>query len=419
MAEKHAYSQAASTGKYERTSGLLGKYDNVRRFWEDQTTGIFLRPALNDLVERKSAAMERLRVLDMGCGSGDGYDLLMDITSRDPGLFDYITQAITPDSLQHYLGLDINEDLLAQAQETHGHNPKLSFVRGDLGDGLPPEVKAEEPFDVYFSSYGTMSHFTQEQSVKLFADICHHAREGALLVADWLGRYSVEWQDLWHHPAGEEYFMDYRISYIYPEEERDQVDVASFPLRLMTKDEVLAMARMAQEAAGCAIEPLGFLDRSLLVGRHLETGDYNPNAPRLRTPINSLFEGYTRTDLSSLHADYVPRAGFEHLNGFFEMLFMCSNALVDFTVDLLSEWDPGAASLKRAPRIPAGAPQPLKEAMEAMRRVVEGIGWVRWGDVRANAIEPHLGYSLRKLEMELQPGSGVGHSLVALFRIGE
>jgi hypothetical protein len=32
-------------------------------------------------------------------------------------------------------------------------------------------------------------------------------------------------------------------------------------------------------------------------------------------------------------------------------------------------------------------------------------------------IEPHLGYSLRKLEMEMQPGTGVGHGLVGIFEI--
>jgi hypothetical protein len=61
MAEKHAYTQAASTGQYERVSGLNGKYDNVRRFWEDQVTGIFLRPALNDVVEKRGSGCS-------GCG---------------------------------------------------------------------------------------------------------------------------------------------------------------------------------------------------------------------------------------------------------------------------------------------------------------------------------------------------------------
>ena len=417
MAEKAAYSQAASTGKYERTSGLWGKYDNVRRFWEDQVTGMLLRPALNELVDSKRRNLARLRVADLGCGSGDGYDLLMCINSRDPGIYDYITQAISPDMMQAYVGLDINEDLLAQANEVHGANPKNRFVTGDLSQGLPPVLAEAEPFDLYFSSYGTMSHLRDEQCVELFADIARHAGDNALLVGDWLGRYSVEWQDLWHHPADQEYFMDYRISYIYTDEERDQVEVASFPLRLMTRDEVMAIVAEASRRAGVEIEPLGFLDRSILVGRHTITGDYNANCPKLRVPINSLFEGYLRTDLESLLVDYVPRPGFDHLNNFFEMFFMSTNALVTYTLELLQGYDSEAGRLGAAPEIQAFLPEPLKEAMETIRRVVEGVGWVQWGDARANVIEPVLGYALRKLELDLQPGSGVGHSLAGLFRI--
>jgi len=32
MSEKKAYTQAHGTGKYDKTTGLIGKYDNVRRF---------------------------------------------------------------------------------------------------------------------------------------------------------------------------------------------------------------------------------------------------------------------------------------------------------------------------------------------------------------------------------------------------
>jgi 2-polyprenyl-3-methyl-5-hydroxy-6-metoxy-1,4-benzoquinol methylase len=117
MAEEKAYTQAATTGKYDRASGLLGKYDNVRRFWEDQLTGLFLRPALNDLVQRKSESLQRLRILDMGCGSGDGYDLIMDVNTKDPGIYEYITAAITPERLQSYVGVDVNQELLHQAAE--------------------------------------------------------------------------------------------------------------------------------------------------------------------------------------------------------------------------------------------------------------------------------------------------------------
>jgi SAM-dependent methyltransferase len=417
MAETKAYSQAAGTGKYDKATGLLGKYDNVRRFWEDQITGIFLRPALKDLVEKKRKHLERIRILDLGCGSGDGYDLLMGVTAKDPGIYEYVTQVFTPDLLKEYVGLDLNEDLLDQARSYYVQLPKVRFVQGDMSQGLPEHVKEMQPFDIYFTSYGTYSHFHDEQNAKLITDICAHARDGALVVGDWLGRYSYEWQDLWHHPTDREYFMDYRISYIYPEEERHHAEVAVFPLRLITKDEVMGILEQAAQASGSEIKILDFFDRSILIGRHMDTGDYNRNVPKIRAAVNSLFEGYVRTDLETLLVDHVPRPGFDHVNHFFEMFFMSCNALVQYTISLLSEYDATLEKFRKTPEVLPFYPEPLKEAMHTVRRVIEGVGWLSMGDVRANVIEPHLAFSLRKLEMELQPGTGMGHGLVGVFQI--
>jgi SAM-dependent methyltransferase len=418
MAEKKAYTQAFTTGKYDKISGLLGKYDNVRRFWEDQVTGTYLRPFLNKLVENKRNRLERLRILDLGCGSGDGYDLIMGVTRKDPGIYEYVTATITDDMLKDYVGLDINVELLRQAEEYYSSNPKMRFVEGDLSRGLPSVIFKDEPaFDFYFNSFGTLSHFHDEQCVQIISDICRHAPEYALLMGDWLGRYSYEWQDLWHYQADQEYFMDYRISYLYPEQEKDREDITSFPLRLITKDEVMKIIEQASHQAGVEIRPLNFCDRSIFVGRHLDTGDYNKNCPKLRLPVNSLFESYQRTDLESLLVDYVPRQGFDHLNNFFELFFMSCNALVKYTISLLSEYKPEAGNLGSTTEVLPFYPDPLKEAMHNIQRVIEGVGWLKWGDVRANVIEPHLGYSLRRLEMDLQPGTGMGHGLVGIFEI--
>jgi len=164
MAEKKAYSQAFETGKYDKVSGLAGKYDNVRRFWEDQVTGIFIRPYLNNVIERKRQRLERIRILDLGCGSGDGIDLIMGVTTKDPGIYEYVTSAITDDMLKEYVGLDINRDLLQQAEEYYGGNAKMRFIEGDLSEGLPPDIMEDQsPFDFYFNSFGTLSHFNTEQ----------------------------------------------------------------------------------------------------------------------------------------------------------------------------------------------------------------------------------------------------------------
>ena len=418
MSEKKAYTQAFHTGKYDKASGLVGKYDNVRRFWEDQVTAIFLRPALNKLVERKRQRLERVRVLDLGCGSGDGYDLIMGVTTKDPGIYEYITQTLTDDMLKEYVGLDTNPDLIQQAEDYYGSDPKMRFIQEDLSNGLPPAIaKDEDPFDFYFTSFGTLSHFNNEQCVKIIADICRHAPEYAIFMGDWLGRYSYEWQDLWHHPVEEEYFMDYRISYIYPEEERAIADVASFPLKLVCREEVENIIERASQESGVEIKPLLFFDRSLFIGRHLDTGDYNKHCPKLRAPVNALFESYVRTDLESLLVDFVPRQGFDHLNNFFEMFFMSSNTLVKHTISMLAGYDYETGELKAIPEILPFYPKPLKEAIDTVRRVMEGVGWVKWGDVRANVIETVLGYALRKLETDLQPGTGMGHGLVGIFEI--
>jgi SAM-dependent methyltransferase len=412
MMEIKAYSQAAGTGKYNKDMGLSGKYDNVRRFWEDQLSGIFLRPVLNELVDYKRQRLERLRILDLGCGCGDGFDLITGVTSKDPGLYEYIYQALTEDMLQEYLGLDINDNLLEQARGYYGHNPKMRFEKHDLSTGLPGN---EPPFDVYHTSYGTMSHFDDEQAIKIISDICRHAPSKAIFIGDWLGRYSYEWQDLWHMSPNEEYFMDYRISYIFPAHERDQVDIPVFPLRLMIKDEIMAIIDRVRHDTGIDIKPLQFFDRSILVGRHLETGDYNKHCQDLRLPINSLFESYVRTDLERLMVNYIPRAGFAYLNNFFESFFMCCNSLVEHTIAMLAGLDAGETKT----RIEPSYPEPLKEAIRSMRGVVEAASMLQYGDPRANIIEPQLGYSLRKLEIDLQPGTGMGHSLVGIFAISK
>lgn len=417
MSEKRAYCQAANTGKYEKPSGILGKYDNVRRFWEDQITADLLAPSLNSLVSRKRSRNELVRILDLGCGSGDGFELLTSMSHEKHVIGAVDTSTLPPEIIDRYIGLDLNEDLIRQAEACHGANPKASFIQGDLSYGLPDQATSLEPFDVYFAGYGTLSHFHDEQSAKIIADIGKHARAGAIFIGDWLGRYSYEWQDLWHHPVDREYFMDYRISYIYPEDEREHVDVLSFPLRLMTRDEIMAVVERAARASGVEIKPLCFFDRSVLIGRHMETGDYNKNCPRIRTAVNSLFEHHRRTELDDLIVDYVPREGFSELNAFFTSFFKSCNELVEYTKQLLDAYDPRNGIVTSLPAVHASSRKPVKDAMTAMEQVVDRLGAISWCEPRANMIEPMLGYCLRKLEMDLQPGSGMGHGLIGVFEI--
>lgn len=401
------YYEAVRTGQYEKPTGLKGKYDNVRRYWEDEVTQLFLRPYLESLVAEKRNKNGLVRILDLGCGSADGYDLLTNLPASGTSLSDREFRLITPDMLGIYKGFDINPMLIEQGGSLLGGNEKVDLCVADFSQGLPPEV-GETPYDLYFTSYGTLSHNDDEQSIKLLSDIAKHSGEHSLVVGDWLGRYSYEWQSLWTEDLGKVKFMDYVISYLYSAEERVGKELEHFPLRLMSRQEIENVITTASANAGIEIKSRKIFDRSVLVGRHMDTGEYNKHCQSLRKTVNCLFEIGMRTDLEALLLDYHPEPGFNSLNDFFGNMAASWNALVQFTIDLLHS--------PRASSIPAH-PEALQKAMQVVKRAVESAAELEMGDPKANIIEPQLGYALRGLEMGSQRGMGVGHGLVAIMEI--
>ena len=415
-----AYSEAVKSGLYAKKSGLVGKYDNVRRYWEDETTRQFIRPHLARLIQRSQRMMRRLRILDLGCGSADGYELLAGVRQRDPGLQDTEVDLLSPAVLGYYKGVDLNEDLLNQAREIYGGDPKIVFQQGDFSHGAPM-AKDEKPYDLYFTSYGTFSHHNEDETaVSLLADIASRVEDYCIIVCDWLGRYSYEWQELWVNDPAEIRNMDYVVSYIYSAEEREEKrdELQHLNLRLMSRAEAQAIVEEASKRAGVQIKPLVYFDRSILTGRHVDTGEYNSHAQPLREAVNSLHEANLRTDLASLIFNYVPKEGFAFFNNYFEHLQMCWNTLVHYTMELLELYDESGGCFRSAPPMPPSIyPEVLQHAMTDMRRVVEGVGWLRSGLPRENIIEPQIGYSLRNLVTALQRGQGAGHGLVGIFEV--
>jgi len=413
MGVKRPYTDALSTGHYAKKSGLSGKYDNVRRFWEDDATRLFIRPYLKELIDRKSRTLERFRILDLGCGAGDGFDLLMGIMLKDVGIYEYAINLINPEMLGLYMGIDINGDLLTQAREIYGANEKVVFQEADFTTGIPVD---DRPFDIYFTSYGTLSHNHDHQTTRLLGEIARHCENSALIICDWLGRYSYEWQELWEGEPLWETFMDYRISYIYPPDERTSAEIQSFPLRIISRQEILGIIREASAQSGISIEVKRIFDRSIMVGRHMDTREYNRHAPPIREVVNSLLEPNVRTSLEPLIIDYIPKKGFDSMNAFLDGFTMCWNKLVEHTIRFLSLFQKDSEKRDGIEELYTFYPDPLKVTVKTMEKVIKATGDLP-GDSRANIIEPQLAYALRKLEMDMQPGLGTGHGLVAILEV--
>ena len=107
-------------------------------------------------------AYSNARKLDLGCGSGDGFEFITGITHSKSLIPEHNTKVIEPDMLGFYQGIDINERLLKRAQATYSKNQNMSFIHSDFNDF---DVGAEEPFHLYLANYGALSHNRDEQTV--------------------------------------------------------------------------------------------------------------------------------------------------------------------------------------------------------------------------------------------------------------
>jgi len=75
-----------------------------------------------------------------------------------------------------------------------GHDA-IDFRQADLGAGFA--LVDEPPFDLYFSSYSSLSHIAHDRLRYLTEDIFRHAGDTAYLVFDLFGRLSLEWPGYW------------------------------------------------------------------------------------------------------------------------------------------------------------------------------------------------------------------------------
>ena len=203
------YSETVARGHYATNhGGLFGKHDNVRTYWEDEVTRSMLRPFVKERIVACAAANRRVRVVDLGCGSGQGYELLTRIRHSELSLDEQERNVLNPNQLDLYLGLDLSESMVEQGRRNYCHVPHVRFTQADLREGLGVAGR-ERPFDIYFSSYGSLSHLSAAELKTCLRALVQHAAPGALIVLDLIGRYSVEWPSYWRAEAEAEKVRPY------------------------------------------------------------------------------------------------------------------------------------------------------------------------------------------------------------------
>lgn len=411
---ERTYADTVARGFYGKNlGGLFGKYDNVRAHWEDALTRNVLRPHVREQVDRCVRESRGLRILDLGCGAGQGYEQLVRIDKRDLDLADEHRYVLEPHQIGLYHGLDLSEAMVEKGRDNYRGLANVRFDVADLRAGLGP-ARATGPFDIYFSSYGALSHLDALSLHDLLKEIALAAKPGAIVVLDLLGRFSPEWPAYWGAQTETEKVKPYSMSYLYPPVERQSGVIERFPLRFWTGDEVRGLAAEVGAASGVDIAVRELRDRSIFVGRHVDTNEYGALVPPLRSYVNQLYEQNVRTNLDNLRFTYRDVPGAAELNAHFRVLAKCWNVVVEFTIERLRGTRLNLVDLEGWRDF---RPE-LQMALMTIDRIIDGVAWIDVGDVRANIIEPQLAYVLRRMMQQLQEGRGCGHGLLAVLQVG-
>jgi hypothetical protein len=204
------------------------------------------------------------------------------------------------------------------------------------------------------------------------------------------------------------------MSYLYEESERQSGVVERFPIRFWTGEEIRDLCVQLSAGTGVAVDPVALLDRSVFVGRHLDTAEYDCRLPPLRSLVNRLYEQNVRTPLEALRVHHRLTSSNPAVERFFDTLTASWNRVVDFTLERLTRGRVDLVALDGWGAFPPA----LQLALMTMDRVVESASVIDVGDTRANIVEPQLAYVLQRLEHTLQEGLGCGHGLLAVLRIG-
>lgn len=139
----------------------------------------------------------KITILDLGCRSGEGIELLTHIPPSNPKEMVNKNFVLLPIKIREYYGLDISPAMITQGRANYRGKNNFKFEYANLEEGLPPAILNHEPFNIYFSSYGALSHLEPDTLESLFRQIFSHAEEDSVFIFDVHGKFSPEWPVHW------------------------------------------------------------------------------------------------------------------------------------------------------------------------------------------------------------------------------
>jgi SAM-dependent methyltransferase len=387
-------------------SGLTGKKDNVRKFWEDIFIKFMILPAVDEMCRNH----KKIRVLDLGCGSGEGFELLSHIPCSHRSEPPHSGFLLWRGDIEPYVGVDISPAMIQQGESNYSSMSNVRFLQHDLSQELP--LLKDASFDLYFSSYSSLSHLTHDALARLAEDIFRTAPPRAFVLFDMMGRYSPEWPKYWDKNSHE--MLPYSMEYLLPPEGRKPDVVESYSISYWSTEELAELIQQAARRTHRSVS-LQIKDRSIFVGRHMDTGTFNGVAMQLRYQVNRLFDRDYRGDIEKLRIDLSCWKDRQHIKpAVWERLCLYRdrwNLVIDSLEALMNGDD------ARVRTIIETSPSEMSSDLKMLAWLYRSADRFPVADFWASVMGPQVACVLRNLEFGLPEGLGCGHGLMCLAEI--
>jgi SAM-dependent methyltransferase len=389
-------------------SALFGKKDNVRKYWEDAAVKMSIRPTIEQILERK----EKIRIIDLGCGSGEGVELLTHIPSTSTSVKTINKEfIISEQDIEIYDGVDISPAMIEQGTRNYAGRSQIKFAKADLSKGFP--FMQNDPYDVYFSSYASQSHLTFAELKLLTQQIFSHIDNRGYMVFDLYGRYSPEWPKYWSKNCHE--FLPYTMAYLLPSQEQKPDKITWFDVTYWSGSELSGLIESAAAATGRKAKIATMLDRSIIIGRHMDTILFKKQRQQTRMAVNRLFDRDYRGEISGLSPDlrYLEEVKGTNKEAW-ERIFDYHNqwmAVVNMLGALMSSDD------TEVKRIIESSPDNLASELKMLAWLHRNADRFPVVDFWASVMGPQVACVLRNLELSLPQGLGCGHGLFCIVEV--
>jgi len=280
-----------------------------------------------------------------------------------------------------------------------------------LSEGFP--LLKDDPYDIYFSSYAALSHLDYVELEHLAEQIFSHISGRGYMVFDLHGRYSPEWPRYWSKDCRSP--LPYTMAYLLPVQEQIPEKIEWFDVTYWNGSELSQLIESTAKATGKKTKIITMRDRSIFVGRHMDTSLFKKQRHPIRTEVNRLFDHGYRGRISGLSFDI------DYLEEVKDVNHQAWTRILDY----YNRWQTVINTLHalmnannaEVKRIIESSPEILADELKMLAWLYRNADRFPVIDFWASVMGPQVACILRNLELSLPQGLGCGHGLFCIVEI--